>query len=46
MSCVSFEFFLVFFVALAGISLIGEINWVVIVDNQRSCGAKIAGFGF
>ena len=29
MSYVSFEFLLVFFVALAGISLLGEVNWVV-----------------
>ena len=28
-NCVSFEFLLVFFVALAGISLLGEVNWVV-----------------
>ena len=25
----SFEFLLVFFIALAGISLLGEVNWVV-----------------
>ena len=43
--CVSFEFLLVFFVSQAGISLLGEVNWIVTtVDNQRSCGAKIAGF--
>ena len=36
---------LVFFVVQAGISLLGEVNWIrVPVDNQRSCGAKIAGF--
>ena len=29
MSCVSFEFLLAFFVALAGISLLGEVNRVV-----------------
>ena len=41
----SFLFFLVFFVAQAGVSLLGEVNWIhVSVDNQRSCGAKIAGF--
>jgi hypothetical protein len=35
----------VFLVSQAGISLLGEINWIVTtVDNQRSCGAKIAGF--
>ena len=32
-------------VAQAGISLLGEVNLVRdLVDNQRSCGAKIAGF--
>ena len=41
----SFLFLLVFFVAQAGISLLGEVNRIrVSVDNQRSCGAKIAGF--
>ena len=41
----SFLFLLVFFVAQAGISLLGEVNWIrVLVDNLRSCGAKIAGF--
>ena len=41
----SFLFLLVFFVARAGISLLGEVNLVRdSVDNQRSCGAKIAGF--
>ena len=41
----SFLFLLVFFVAQARISLLGEVNWIhVSVDNQRSCGAKIAGF--
>jgi hypothetical protein len=36
---------LVFFVAQAEISLLGEVNLVRdSVDNQRSCGAKIAGF--
>ena len=41
----SFLFLLVFFVAQAGISLLGEVNLVHdSVDNQRSCGAKIAGF--
>jgi hypothetical protein len=35
----------VFFVAQAGISLLGEVNLVRdSVDIQRSCGAKIAGF--
>ena len=34
-----------FFVAQAGISLLGEVNLVRdSVDNQRSYGAKIAGF--
>ena len=41
-------FFLVlalFFVAQVGISLLGEVNLVRdLIDNQRSCGAKIAGF--
>ena len=38
-------FLLVFFVAQAGISLLGEVNLVCdLLDNQRSCGAKIAGF--
>ena len=38
-------FLLVFFVAQAEISLLGEVNLVRnLVDNQRSCGAKIAGF--
>jgi hypothetical protein len=37
----------VFFVSQAGISLLGEVNRIVtMVDNQRSCGAKIAGFEF
>ena len=41
----SFLFLLVFFVALAWISLLGKVNLVRdLVDNQRSCGAKIAGF--
>ena len=41
----SFLFLLVFFVAQAGISLLGEVNLVRdSVDNQRSYGAKIAGF--
>ena len=41
----SFLFLLVFFVAQIGISLLGEVNLVRdLVDNQRSCGAKIAGF--
>jgi hypothetical protein len=35
----------VFFVLQAGISLLGEVNRIVTTfDNQRSCGAKIAGF--
>ena len=43
--CVSFEFLFVFFVSHAGISLLGEVNRIVtMVDNQMSCGAKIAGF--
>ena len=47
LSCVSFEFFLVFFVALAGISLLGEVNRVVTQLITRGvCGAKIAGCGF
>ena len=34
-----------FFIAQAGISLLAEVNQIrVLVDNQRSCGAKIAGF--
>ena len=38
-------FLLVFFVVQAGINLLGEVNLVHdLVDNQRSCGAKIAGF--
>ena len=41
----SFLFLLVFFVAQAGISLLGKVNLVHdLVDNQRSGGAKIAGF--
>ena len=33
------------FVAQTGISLLGEVNQIhVLVDNQRSCGAKIVGF--
>ena len=41
----SFLFLLVFFVAQARISLLGEVNRIrVLVDNQRSCGAKITGF--
>ena len=41
----SFLFLLVFFVAHAGISVLGEVNEIrVLVDNQRSCGVKIAGF--
>ena len=35
-----------FFVAQAGISLLGEVNQIGDkVDNQRSCCAKAAGFG-
>jgi hypothetical protein len=35
----------VFFVSQVGISLLGEVNRIVTtVDNQRSSGAKIAGF--
>ena len=42
----SFLFLLVFFVAQVGINLLGEVNRIrVSVDNQRSCGAKIIGFG-
>ena len=34
-----------FFVTQEGISLLGKVNLVHdSVDNQRSCGAKIAGF--
>ena len=34
-----------FFIAQAAISLLGEVNRIrVSVDNQSSCGAKIAGF--
>ena len=41
----SFLFLLMFFIAQAGISLLGEVNLVRdSVDNQRSCGAKIVGF--
>ena len=41
----SFLILLVFFVAQAGISLLGEVNQIrVSVNNQRNCGAKIAGF--
>ena len=41
----SFLFLLVFFIAQAGISLLGEVDLVCdLVDNQRSCGAKIVGF--
>ena len=41
----SFLFLLVFFIAQAEISLLSEVNLVRdSVDNQRSCGAKIAGF--
>ena len=41
----SFLFLLVFFIAQAGISLLGVVNLVHdLVDNQRSCGAKIIGF--
>ena len=41
----SFFFLLVFFIVQAGISLLGEVNLVRdSVDNQRSYGAKIAGF--
>ena len=41
----SFLFLLVFFIAQAGISLLGEVNLVHdLVDNQRSYGAKISGF--
>ena len=40
----SFLFLLVFFVAQVGISLLSEVNLVCdLVDNQRSCGPKIAG---
>ena len=36
---------LVFFIAQIGVSLLGEVNQIrVSVDNQRSCGAKIARF--
>ena len=42
---VSFLFLLVFFVAQARISLLGEVNLVCdLVVNQRSYGAKIVGF--
>ena len=41
----SFLFLLVFFVAQVGISLLSEVNLVRdLVGNQRSYGAKIAGF--
>ena len=41
-----FEFLLVFFISQAGIILLGEVNRIGdTVDNQRSCGAKVAGFG-
>ena len=43
--CVFFLFLLVLFVVQTGISLLGEVNLVRdLVDNQRSYGAKIAGF--
>jgi len=36
----------VVFISQVEISLIGEVNWISdTVDNQRSCGAKIAGLG-
>ena len=42
----SFEFLLVFFVSQAGISLLGKVNrFGDMVDNLRSRGAKIVGFG-
>jgi hypothetical protein len=41
----SSEFLVVFFVSQEGISLHGKVNRLETVDNQRSCGAKIAGFG-
>jgi hypothetical protein len=34
----------VFFDSLAGKSLLGEVNQVVLVDNQRSSGVMVAGF--
>jgi sialic acid synthase SpsE len=35
----------VFFIAQIEISLLGEVNLARdLVDNQRSCGAKMAGF--
>ena len=41
----SFLFLLVFFIAQAGISLLGEVNLIHdLVDNQRSYGAKITWF--
>ena len=41
----SFLLLLVFFIAQAAVSLLGEVNRIrVSVDNQRSCGAKIIGF--
>jgi hypothetical protein len=42
----SFEFLLVFFVSQAEISLLGKVNrFGDTVDNPRSRGANIAGFG-
>ena len=42
----SFEFLLMFFVSQAGISLLSEVNrFGDMVDNLRSRGAKIVGFG-
>jgi hypothetical protein len=41
----TFKFLLVFFVWQAGISLLGEVNWICdMVDNQRNHCAKFAGF--
>jgi hypothetical protein len=34
-----------FFDSQARISLLGEVNHARTVDNQRRCGATIAGFG-
>lgn len=44
LSCI-FSFLLVFLTSLARISLCGEAILVVLVDNQRMCGARLWGSG-
>jgi hypothetical protein len=40
-----FDFLLVFFTLQIGISRLDEVNQISdTMDNQRSCGAKVAGF--